>query len=274
MKGLLFLAVGVSASTLKTAPIDAVQAEAKREDKENVQIHDYWSSLEAQDAKKEKAIKHNRNLMMLQLSAKTQKRTAPLDKIAAQVKSDFQNRVHISDAFSTEEKKDIKAEKAIKANKNMRAFLQLKTKSNTAPIDQVAAAVARDTRDNIQIHDTFAKQEKDSKKEEKDVKIMTKSFLQAGEREGDAKPKPTVALGLVSKKGAGYNFNWDKDDGANDDGDKTQNAMDKYVTEFEKKENKDAVHPDDFSQSVNHSYTSSGNIISIPLSSQLQTQMK
>jgi hypothetical protein len=250
MKSLIAIAcVGASASALSTAPIDALRAEAKREENQNVQIHDYFANLEAQDSGRERQIKHDKNLMMLQ----TRTKTSPVDRVARQVKADFANRIHISDAFVANEQDDVRKERAIKSNRNLRAFLQ--TKAKASPIDKVAAAVARDTHFNIQIHDGFAAQEQKSIANEikitKDVRA--KSFLQKGK-------KP-------------FDFDFSKM-GTDSDEDKKPSEMDKYVAEYEKKQGKSAIDSTDFSQHVSHSYTSSGSIISIPLSSQLQKSIE
>jgi len=270
MKSFLAVAcIGASASALSTSPIDALRAEAKREENQNVQIHDYFANLEAQDSGHEHQIKHDKNLMMLQ----TRTKISPVDRVARQVKADFANRIHISDAFVASEQDDIKKEKAIKGNKNLRAFLQTgwrsraqafitKHKTAGSPIDKVAAAVARDTHFNIQIHDGFAAQESKSIANEISIKkdVRSKSFLQ---RSATAAKKP-------------FDFDFSKM-GTKDDDDSASSGkseMDKYVAEYEKKQGKSAIDASDFSQHVSHSYTSSGNIISIPLSSQLQKSME
>lgn len=199
--------------------------------------------------------------MMLQ----TRIKTSPVDRVARQVKADFANRIHISDAFVANEQDDVRKEKAIKSNKNLRAFLQTRARAQAfiakhkgSPIDKVAAAVARDTHFNIQIHDGFAAQEQKSIASEikitKDVR--NKSFLQKS-----AKP---------------FDFDFSKM-GTKDDDDSSSSGkseMDKYVAEYEKKQSKNAIDASDFSQHIQHSYTSSGNIISIPLSSQLQKSIE
>lgn len=37
--------------------------QAKREENQNVQIHDYFANLEAQDSGKERSLKHDKNLV-------------------------------------------------------------------------------------------------------------------------------------------------------------------------------------------------------------------
>lgn len=256
MKSLFVVAcVGASASALSTSPIDALRAEAKREEHQNVQISDYFASLEAQDSGKLRQIKHDKNLMMLQ----TRSKTTPLDRVARQVKADFANRIHISDAFVSSEEDDIKKEKAIRANKNLRAFLQTKSAKKASPIDKVAAAVAREGHYNIQIHDGFEAQEKKSIANEIKIKreVRTKSFLQT--KKSADKP---------------FDFDFSKMGSDMDDDKKPVSEMDKYVAEYEQKQSKSAIDANDFSQHVAHTYSAGGSIISIPLSSQLQKSME
>lgn len=267
MKSLFVVAcVGASASALSTSPIDALRAEAKREENQNIRISDYFANLEDQDSGKVRQIKHDKNLMMLQTRSKTAARSpreaASIDRVAQQVKADFANRIHISDAFVANEQDDVRKERQIKSNKNLHAFLQTKTKTRGSPIDKVAAAVARESHYNIQIHDGFEAQEKKSIANEIRIKksVQAKSFLQ---RKSGDKPFDFD----FSKMGTSSGMDMDDDK-------KPVSEMDKYVAEFEKKQAKSGVDATDFSQHIAHSYSSGGSIISIPLSSQLQKSME
>lgn len=221
-----------SAAAMGASPLATTEAEVQREKRQNVQIHDAFQTLETGDEKAEKKIKANRNLVMLQ--------TSPLEKVRAQVNRDSRRNIRISESFSDQEKQDIKAEKAVRANRSMSAL-------QTSPA-VLARQINDQRRQNTQIHDVFQAQEHEDdavvKRTEADKSM--KAFLQKGK--------------------------WGDDDENNDD--KSGTAIDRYVAEFSEAEAKAEkainLKPHDFTQDLPHTTVSSGSVISIPLSSQLQ----
>merc|ERR1719253_235306 len=81
--------------------------------------------------------------------------TAP--DAAAEVKIESKENIQIHDVFAAQEKKSEEQEKQVKADKDLSALLQLKA----TPSD-VADKVALEGKQNIQIHDVFAEEEKQS----------------------------------------------------------------------------------------------------------------
>jgi len=84
-------------------------------------------------------------------------RTAP--DMATEVAKDFAQNVQIHDSFASEAAADVEVEKRIESNPELQALVQIhasqvRSTGRTAP--DMAAEVAREGKDNIQIHDGFA----------------------------------------------------------------------------------------------------------------------
>jgi len=146
-------------SALRTAPDMAT--EVLKDAQQNVQIHDSFASEAAADVEVEKRIESNPELhALLQIDAsRLRSSTGTAPDMAAEVAREAQENIQIHDGFASMAAADVDAEKHVKANRELQALLQidatqLRSTGRTAP--DMAAEVAREGKDNIQIHDGFA----------------------------------------------------------------------------------------------------------------------
>jgi len=162
------------AKSAMKGPIAEVAQQVERDTQENIHIHDEFQDQEAKDVKAEKVVKADRDLKMLQTSHSAK---GPIAEVAAQVNRDTQENIHIHDEFQDQEEKDVKAEKVVKSDRNLK-MLQTSLSTRRGPIAEVAAQVEQERSENIQIHDEFQDQEaKDVKaekvvKDDKDLKML------------------------------------------------------------------------------------------------------
>jgi len=177
--GLIFaLAGSAQATLLQTSP--DVAGKVKIEAQENFQIHDSFAEQEESDEARVKAVRANKDLSALQVSSSPD--------VAGKVAIEAQENLQIHDSFAEQQKGDEEVEKFVKANKDLSAlqtvddtFLQVS--SSTSP--DVSAEVAIEAQENLQIHDSFAEQQKKDEKVEQTVKankdlsaLQVNSFLQ------------------------------------------------------------------------------------------------
>merc|ERR1712224_675797 len=197
-------------------------------------------------------IRANKDLIMLQ-------KETPLSEMKKAVQREFRNRVKISDAWKQNEQQDVDEEKHIKADKNL-SQLQL---SKTNPEKALMNRIARERQSLPKIQDSFSAQEKVDAKQEKRIKSdknMNAFLAKDFHWDFDSKDDESSSGKQVST--------------SDDSTPAAQSAIDRYVSEFASTQAKAEAElkPQDFSQNVVHTEESTGNVISIPLSSQLQTQ--
>jgi len=162
--GLIFALAGSAQATfLQTSP--DVACKVKIEAQENFQIHDSFAEQEESDEARVKAVRANKDLSALQVSSSPD--------VAGKVAIEAQENLQIHDSFAEQQKGDEEVEKSVKANKDLSAlqtvdntFLQV---SSSASPD-VSAEVAIEAQENLQIHDSFAEQQKKDEKVEQTVK--------------------------------------------------------------------------------------------------------
>jgi hypothetical protein len=147
----------------ETVPGSDVASKAAAETKENIQIHDGFEQQQREDEEKEKDIRANKDLSALQLVAKT----LPGSDVAAKVAAETKANIQIHDGFAQQQKEDEEKEREVKANKDLSA---LQLRYQTAPTSVITSEVAKESMENLQIHDGFAQQEKADEEKETSVK--------------------------------------------------------------------------------------------------------
>jgi len=147
----------------KTVPGSDVAKKVAVETRENIQIHDGFAQQQREDEEKEGEIRANKDLSALQLRSQT----APTSDIAKKVAVESMENLQIHDGFAQQQRVDEEKERRVKADKTLSA-LQLQSK--TLPGSDVAHRVAIESRENLQIHDTFVRQQAEDEEKEKEIK--------------------------------------------------------------------------------------------------------
>jgi uncharacterized Fe-S cluster protein YjdI len=123
-----------------------VKAMVARQRGENVQIHDGFGALEADDAQEEQRVKHSHDL-------KAFLQTSPAKSLKEQVARQRGEDIQIHDGFGALESADTQEQHRIRSSPDLKAFLQ------TSPAQSLKEQVARQRGEDIQIHDGFGTME-------------------------------------------------------------------------------------------------------------------
>jgi len=109
--------------------------------------------------------------------------------VADKVATESLENIQIHDGFVAQQKKDEDAIKQVKADKDLSALLQVG--SRTTPDSDIAKKVTIESRENLQIHDGFAEQQKLD--EEKEKHIKANKNLSALQLRGKNAPESDIA---------------------------------------------------------------------------------